>query len=322
VESPEANTRIPLRAYFIWFGRHFPWVNLLALRSAALRGGFEQVVLYHDSDLAGTPYYRELLETPRVTLERLDIAALLERCAPHTEALREVYGRLRTPAMRSDLVRLALLYGQGGVYLDIDTVTLASFEPLCREPSAFCGQERIVFPASVRASRNRAVILGAQLRSRLRDVLRLVPKGYRLFRAIEGIYPSAENNAILASARRGPFIETLLCKMRELAPDAQRALYVIGPHLLQRTVASYRGTDLVVHPPEVFFPLGPEISEHWFRKVRNPDLDQVLSPSTVLVHWYASVRTKHLVPQIDAAYVRYNAKQQLFSALALPFANP
>jgi hypothetical protein len=74
-----------------------------------------------------------------------------------------------------------------------------------------------------------------------------------------------------------------------------------------------------VHPPRVFYPLGPEISEHWFRKVSSADLNDVLWPETLLVHWYASVRTKHILPLIDPAYVRQNAKTQLFSALALPF---
>ena len=45
----------------------------------------------------------------------------------------------------------------------------------------------------------------------------------------------------------------------------------------------------------------------------------IFSGDTRIVHWYASVRTKKIVPQIDPAYVRRNARTQLFSALALPF---
>ena len=46
----------------------------------------------------------------------------------------------------------------------------------------------------------------------------------------------------------------------------------------------------------------------------------MITEHTRLVHWYGSVETKHLVPQIDPEYVRKNASTQLFSALALPFA--
>jgi hypothetical protein len=321
VEPKAATPLIPPLAHLVWFGQQFPWVNVLAVRSAALRGGFERVVLHHDSDLSSTPHFRELVETPHVTLERLDVPALLQSCGVHESTLSCVYRRLQSPAMRSDLVRLAVLYSRGGVYLDTDTVTLASFEAL-RCVGAFCGQERIVYPAAVRASRNPAVFLGARMRSQLRGLLRIAPRGHRIFRAIERFYPTAENNAVLASVARGPFIERLLANIRDLDPEAQSTLYAIGPHLLQTTVADYHGTDLVVHPPEVFFPLGPEISEHWFRTVRHADLREVLSPNTRLVHWYGSVRTKHLVPSIDPAYVRRNARTQLFSALALPFVEP
>jgi hypothetical protein len=321
VEPKAAALLIPPRAHFVWFGQRFPWVNVLAVRSAALRGGFEQVVLHHDADLSSTPHYRALVETPRVTLERLDVPALLQSCGVHEPTLRSVYRRLQSPAMRSDLVRLAILYSRGGVYLDIDTVTLATFEPL-RDVGAFCGQEHIVYPAVVRASRNPAVFLSARIRSQLRDLLRIAPGGYRVFRSIQRFYPMAENNAVLASVAGGRFIERLLGNMRDLDPEAQSTLFAIGPHLLQKTVAAYDGSDLVVHPPEVFYPLGPEISEHWFRTVRKPDLREVLSPSTRLVHWYGSVRTKHLVPDIDPAYVRRNAGTQLFSALSLPFVEP
>jgi hypothetical protein len=81
-------------------------------------------------------------------------------------------------------------------------------------------------------------------------------------------------------------------------------------------VADYAGADLHVLEPEAFFPLGPEISEHWFRESARVELDEVLGPRTLLVHWYASVRTRPYVEQIDARFVEAHAERQLFSALA------
>src|SRR5690606_29308100 len=92
----------------------------------------------------------------------------------------------------------------------------------------------------------------------------------------------------------------------------------LGTHLLQDTLAQGREPDLAVLPPRVFYPLGPEISEHWFRIRQRPRLEKVLGADALIVHWYASVRTKQIVPRIDAAYVREHADRQLFSALALP----
>jgi Glycosyltransferase sugar-binding region containing DXD motif len=318
-EAPGA-AGIPLRAHLIWFGQQFPWVNVLAARSAALRGGFDEVVLHHDSDLSATPHYKDLVETPRVRLRRLNAPEALESCAPHTRGLQELFARLRTPATRSDLMRFALLYAEGGVYLDIDTVTLQSFAPLCCGVQAFCGRERIVYPATVRNSRSPLVKVAAYGRARLRDVLRWLPGGHVRFIEMQRLFPLAPNPAILASASRSPFIVQSIERMLQIDPKEQWKPNVIGPHLLQQMVADYRGQGLAVHPPEVFFPLGPVISEHWFRSRERANLHDVITEQTRLVHWYGSVETKHLVPLIDPEYVRKNAGTQLFSALALPFA--
>jgi hypothetical protein len=310
---------IPRTAHFVWFGTSFPWANVLAVRSAALAGEFAEVVLHHDSSLEGTPYFAVLVETPKVRLAPLDMPALLARCAPYAAELRGVYDRLRTPATRSDLARYAILYTEGGVYLDIDTVTVASFIPLCEGVSAFCGLERIVYPGTVRRSKNPFVKARAWALGETRNLFRLVPRGYRAFRHIERFYPLAANPAILAASRDSKFLAALLEQVIRTPAERQPEPCVIGPHAIQAVVATYTTSDLAVHPPEVFFPLGPEISQHWFRTVRRADLADVLSPSTRLVHWYASVRTRGVVPLLDPDYVRRNAATQLWSALALPY---
>jgi hypothetical protein len=314
VRPPE----VPMHAHLIWFGETFPWVNLLAVRSAALRGGFDTVFLHHDSDLSGTPYYAELRATPRVVLRRLDVQALLARCEPYSAQLQALFDRLRTHPTRSDLVRFALLYSEGGVYLDIDTVTLRSFAPLCRGVHAFCGEERLVFPASVRNSRNPITFLAAQVRSLLRSVLRVTPRGWAFFRAIESWYPLGANPAVMGSSAGSRFITESIEQLLSIPPARQVEPCVIGPHLLQEMVKRYSGDDLAVHPSGAFFPLGPEISAHWFRNTRFTELEQVLAQAHI-VHWYASVRTKQLVPRINPDYVRFHAERQLFSKLALPF---
>jgi hypothetical protein len=53
-------------------------------------------------------------------------------------------------------------------------------------------------------------------------------------------------------------------------------------------VGRYARDDLTIQEPHVFYPLPPEISEHWFRIGRSVRLDAVLLPETRVVHWYAS----------------------------------
>jgi hypothetical protein len=105
--------------------------------------------------------------------------------------------------------------------------------------------------------------------------------------------------------------------MVALPEPRQTVRFALGTHLLQATVAEAPEADLRVMPPGTFYPLGPEISEHWFRMRSSlPRMSEVILPETLVVHWYASVRTKHLLPVIDEAYVRRHEHEQLFSRLA------
>jgi hypothetical protein len=102
-------------------------------------------------------------------------------------------------------------------------------------------------------------------------------------------------------------------------PKAERSVrYSLGVHLLQRVVAEWSGADVHVEPPETFYPLGPEISEHWFREQSVGDANEVITARTLLVHLYASVRIQQKLARVNAAWVRSHRHSELFSALAAP----
>jgi hypothetical protein len=305
---------IPPVAHFIWFGRQLPWVHTLAIRSAARRGGFERVVLHHADDLSHTPVWPELLALPGFVARRIDAKSLLE-----PPELASIFAELDAPAARANVLRAAILASEGGVYLDLDTLTVASLTPLRQRCNAFVGEEHVVWPATVRRSRRPLVHATGLARAAVRELCRLDPDGWRRFRAIEHHYPRAANNAVLAATPTHAFVRRLLDNMIAVPADRRTVRFALGTHLLQDTLSQTRESDLCVLPPPVFYPLGPEISHHWFRMRRSlPKLDEVLGDDTLVVHWYASVRTQQLVPQIDPDYVRAHADRQLFSALALP----
>lgn len=310
---------IPALAHFIWFGTALPWVHALSIQSAAARGGFERVILHHADDLSDNPWWEALLATERFEARRLDPEAAFTATGPRGPQLAALFKRLTQPAARANMVRAALLYAQGGVYLDLDTVTLKPLDDLRHQAAVFCGEEAIVLPHEIATSRSPGILAAAGVRLAVRDVLRRAPDGWRAWRKVEGRYHRAVNNAVLACEPEHAFVEELLDRMVTMDPQRQLVRFALGTHLLQQTVTSYKGDDLTVHDPEVFYPLPPEISEHWFRQTKNPRLDDVLSPRTSVVHWYASVRTRDIVPQITPEYVRRHADTQLFSAMALPF---
>jgi hypothetical protein len=311
---------IPKVAHFIWLTPEFPWVNVLALESAALHGGFERVVLHHSAEFDPARYREELARVPGLELRALDVTALCVGLSPKQRApMRELYARLSAPAARSNVLRVLVLASEGGVYLDLDTVTVRSLAPLCARAGVFCGAERIAFPGKIVSPvRPFSYALGV-LRSGLRGVLSLVPRGYAAFRRVERFYPLAVNNAVLGASPGHPFLADLVTRM--LALPRQRALrrYALGTHLLQAAVADYRGEDLEVLGPSAFYPLGPEISRHWFRSTSRAVLSEVLSEETRVVHWYASLRTREEQRKLDRTRVRELAERQLFSALAVRY---
>jgi hypothetical protein len=310
---------IPPVAHFIWFGTQLPWVHALAIHSAVRRGGFEQVILHHADDLSGTSVWPGLLALPGFVTQRIDAGALFEAVGAGAGELAAIYRELDAPAARANVLRVAILAARGGVYLDLDTITIRSLEPLRLAHGAFCGEERVVWPASVRRSKSPFVHAGGLARAGVRELFRVLPDGWRRFRAIESHYPAAANNAVLAATPGHSFVRRLLENMIEVPAERRTVRFALGTHLLQDTLAQRREPDLCVLPPPVFYPLGPEISHHWFRERQSlPKLDEVVGEETLVVHWYASVRTQKLVPRIDAQYVRAHADRQLFSALALP----
>jgi len=312
-------TMIPLVAHFVWYGRSLPWIHALALRSAHDRGGFERVVLHHDTNLEATPWWPDIVRLPRFEARRMDVAAILKASGGDSPALFELHASLTAPNARANVLRAAILAGEGGLYLDLDTVTIADVSPLLSTAGVLCGLERVIYPGWVQRSRNPVVRVHAAALGLVREVCRRLPRGWRTFRKLEGLYPLTVNNAVLGAAPAHPFVLSLLDDMVRLPPERRFTRFALGTHLLQARVRDHRGGDLVVQPPAVFYPLGPEISEHWFRVTSGVTLDDLITTETSVVHWYASVRTAEIAPNIDPAWVRTHERDVPFAQLALPF---
>lgn len=306
---------IPSIAHFIWFGRDIHWVHLAAIRTAALNGGFARVLLHHDHDLSGHPHWHEVAGLPNVECHPIDMERTLLACGPDGRVLADIARTLRKPAARANMLRAALLHLHGGVYLDTDTVTLRPMDDLRASFGAFCGDENVVFPRALLAERKPLPMAAAYVRTAARDVFRLLPDGWRSFRAVAPLYARAANNAVLAARPGHGLPARLLAGMASLPPERIHVRFALGTHLLQDTLAAHREPDLWVAPPAVFYPLGPEISAHWFRPTRRVDLTTMVLPETRVVHWYASVRADHLVPTLDRAWVRTNAATIPLAAL-------
>jgi hypothetical protein len=278
-------------------------------------------VVVHHTDSISSEWWPLARDLPGVEVLRLEPEELLERVDERAGELIDLFRLLRSPTARSNVLRAAMLFTEGGVYLDFDTVTIRPLAPLLEEAGAFCGAERWAFPAHPERSRDPRQLTAAWTRTGARDLMRRLPGGWRWFRQVEGLYPVAVNNAVMGCRARHPLLRELLTRMVETPERQRQDRHALGTHLLQQTIAGYRGNDLIIHPPEVFYPLGPEICEHWFRHSR-ARLSQFIAPTTRVVHWYASSRTERFIPSIDPRWVHAHHQSQPFSTLALPFLEP
>jgi hypothetical protein len=308
---------IPARAHFCWIGPALPWAYVFSVLSAAARSQMDEIVLHHTDALEAGPAHSALRQAPGVRLDRIDPHACLAAAGEPLglgHQLTALYDRLSSRVQRADVLRAAILYLQGGIYLDLDTITVASLRPLLAVPQ-FIGTELIVWPHWVRTSRAPLVWARHLALDVLRTTLRKLPNGWRIFRYAEPWYFKGVNNAVMGAEARAPLMAAYLRAMTTLPVDRQTEPYALGPDLLQTLIGGFAADQLRILEPAVFYPLAPEISEHWFRPRRGAQRQYVLPPETLVVHWYASVRSKPYVALIDPAYIRAHAETQFYSAL-------
>jgi hypothetical protein len=308
---------IPARVHFCWLGSSLPWAYVYAVLSAAENGGMQEITLHHTDPLEDDATVRALELCPHVRLSRLDPAACLTaagRAAGVGDGLITIYRTLCNPAIRADMLRVAILYLEGGVYLDLDTVTRASLAPLL-EARQFVGSERVIWPHCARGWRSPARWVRAVPLDLIRKAMRRAPRGWEMFRWVEGLCYRAVTNAIMGAEANSRLCARYLRAMASVAPSRCAELYALGPDLLQELVDQFPRDELTVEEPEVFCPLPPQISEHWFRICQRVRLGAALRPQTRVVHWYASVRTHAKVAAMTPQYICDLRERQLYSAL-------
>jgi hypothetical protein len=316
--SAHARASIPPTCHFVWLGPEFPFLNPHAVVSAVVRGGFERVCLHADHDLSQTPFFSALQRHRAFEFRRIDLDGLAASAGASPRRVRALFDNMTSQAARSDVLRVLALASQGGVYLDIDTVTVGSFDRL-RASSAFVGQEYICFPEwSTRrpsvAERTRAYALAV-----LRLALRSAPRGYRGFSKVARWYALAVNNAVLGTAPGHTFIATYLEAMLAADPSHARRRFAIGPDMLAHVCRDPKVEGVAILEPECFYPMAPVISGQWWSLQDAPNLSEVIAPNTVSVHWYASAQSRRLAERVNPEYLRANRHRQLFASLASPF---
>lgn len=312
---------IPNRLHFVWFGEQLPCFATLALKSARAKNPNATVKLWHDARLLVDARVGAL-DAAGVERVPLDVEALLSQAlaaAAAPPALENIWRVLTAPAARSNVVRLLILYLEGGIYLDTDTLTLQNLDAL-RQDSAFCGLEHILWSTARLNKRHPYYWTLGPLLSGLRLAAGHLKEGYRFHRSQLRWYDRAANNAVLGFAPRHPVLGRAFAEMAALPEHEWTRRYRLGTHLLQDLLKTAPASEPHVrqYAPEYFYPLGPILSKHYFYERADvaTATAQLIPQNAHVLHWYASVAD--LAP-LDERYIERHRNASVYAHLCAPF---
>lgn len=297
--------QIPARLIFLWTGQRFPWHARLAVESALLACPTAEVELHtFGPSPAQAPHFRHLLGYERVRHHRIDLDTVFEGIGSSVAQWKALFAAIPPQAhsARSNLLRYAVLYHRGGIYLDFDILMVRDFGALWTW-EAFVGQEQVWVVDEHRVAGRLApwmvvptvAYVAAWLARRLDVKLggghdRLGPALASLDRrwAVPNL-----NNAVLGAVPRAPWIRRVLDAALEADPTVR---YDLGPTLVTR-VWRQDPTGVKVLPPDFFYCEPPSYSFRFFES-----RPWELPTETVLLHYVSSNHGAQL-RELDATQV-------------------
>ncbi|MCQ2102923.1 MAG: hypothetical protein MJY98_06830 [Fibrobacter sp.] len=292
---------IPNRLIFIWLGPKFPWSGGLAVRSAYNIQKPESIWLVHEGMKQEGDGWDLIKNIPG--LEVIDVSD------SHFEGLGddglcgELFHTLKAPASRANLLRLALLYKYGGVYLDTDIIMVRPFGELMNL-KGFVGTEPVALPATLFKSVNPFRWIYCGLQFAFREFTARLPGGFKLFRLAEKGFSAAVNNAVIGAEAGNKTIVDAFEFIKTMPEEERLKRFRLGTRLLQNVTGNRSSDSMEVLPAPYFYPLGPEISAHWFKKNTAHKLNELILPETRVVHWYNSVEGRFLKTKVSAQWVK------------------
>jgi hypothetical protein len=196
-------------------------------------------------------------------------------------------------AGRSNILRYLILFKEGGIYLDFDTITIRDFKPLLSH-SAFIGEEAVFRYDDDRVSgKFKLAILPTGLLFGLSYFLslwncRLLGDSAWLNTLnkwlMRGWSDKKLNNAVLGCEVASPFFARAIALIPDTNPGVK---YALGPILMNRTWDMNPGKDMQRLDSSHFYAIPPSQT---FRFFYGPA--STLPQSTLVVHWCSSNHKK------------------------------
>jgi hypothetical protein len=282
------NGMIPHHFHLIWIGRHFPFANRLAVESILQTNPGAKVTLHYE-DPPDNADWRAL--QAKVEFRPLSLPDLLAALPVSMAAVAPVLSGISSGylAGRSNILRYLILYREGGIYIDFDTVTVRDYRPLLAHP-AFIGEEAVFrydddrvagkYPPGI-VPAGAAFGLSYYLSMANSRWLKDSGVGNALNRSLMRLWSERKlNNAVLGSAPGNAFFGKAIA----LVPDTDPGIrYALGPILMNRTW----GTEAAAHMRRLssdhFYCIPPSQTYRFFYGPARP-----LPADAFSVHWCSS----------------------------------
>jgi Glycosyltransferase sugar-binding region containing DXD motif len=285
---------VPAHAHFVWTGPGFALSHRLAIESLLLTNPDFEVTLHLIGDPPfRTPDIEALRLHHRVSIRETTARAVL---APWDgdQALWRTYQRIPAHAAsaQSNLLRYAILWREGGIYLDLDVLVVRSLAPL-RAHECTLGTELVWRVDEARVAGNLAPwMIGPSMAFAAAIALRRAevalgthawPSWHQWLQHHWSV--PQPNNAVISAVPRAPFVTALL----ERAPHVDaRVRFRLGPTLVSE-VARQRPADATLLPPEALYFIPPSQSFRFFAE------EQLQLPAgALLLHYVGSNHRREL----------------------------
>lgn len=288
--ADDVSSAIPNVYRFLWSGSWFPRLYAVAISSVLAVDPNARVVVHCFGRRPASEAFDVATTDDRVRVVDTNPEAVFAELPAHLRRVGEVYRSLPPTAAsaRSNLLRYAILFLEGGFYVDFDTITLRPLGGLTDAP-CFIGNERVWSLDERRVAGDRRVVRSAAGLAWLaiwvakradaavfRGRLHLSRRTARLNRRFTTLQP---NNAVIGAAAGSEFLDRVLRGTLAANPFVR---YSTGPTLIAR-VARTSPHLVTVLSPEYFYQVEPAESFRYFT-----DVTLTLHPDAAVVHYVGS----------------------------------